>query len=101
MSRMHWWIMAVVSPCAAVRYFLPAGTGCGRETLADARWQSGIVRPGHGAPFYSAYRDSGDGGDDKKRGKPCAGEYDGGGLRMQRQGGAAEPGVERTALRGV
>ena len=64
------------------------------ETLADARWQSGIVRPGHGAPFYSAYRDSGDGGDDKKRGKPCAGEYDGGGLRMQRQGGATEPGVE-------
>ena len=40
-------------------------------------------------------------GDDKKRGEPCAGEYDGGGLRMQRQGGAAEPGVERTALRGV
>ena len=127
MSRMHWWIMAV-GAVFFLWFFIPAfvvvniGNITGMavsalvllygifyrqvqdvagETLADARWQSGIVRPGHGAPFYSAYRDSGDGGDDKKRGKPCAGEYDGGGLRMQRQGGAAEPGVERTALRGV
>lgn len=72
MSRMHWWIMAV-GAVFFLWFFIPAFVvvnignitgmavsalvllygifyrqvpGCGRETLADARWQSGIVRPG-------------------------------------------------------
>lgn len=127
MARMHWWIMAV-GAVFFLWFFIPAFvvvnigniTGMAVSALvllygifyrqvqdvAGRLWQTRGGRAGLSALgmvllFILLIRDSGDGGDDKKRGKPCAGEYDGGGLRMQRQGGAAEPGVERTALRGV
>ncbi|MFR2746152.1 MAG: hypothetical protein ACLTBB_04435 [Roseburia hominis] len=126
MARMHWWIMAV-GAVFFLWFFIPAFvvvnigniTGMAVSALvllygifyrqvqdvAGRLWQTRGGRAGLSALgmvlLFILLIVTVDGGDDKKRGKPCAGEYDGGGLRMQRQGGAAEPGVERTALRGV
>ena len=69
--------------------FFTGRAGCGRDfgRRAVAEWD---CPPGHGALFILLIVP-----EDDKRGEPCAGEYDGGGL------GCSVPGVERTTLRGV
>lgn len=127
MSRMHWWIMAV-GAVFFLWFFIPAFvvvnigniTGMAVSALvllygifyrqvqdvAGRLWQTRGGRAGLSALgmvllFILLIVTVETAGMIRSAGKPCAGEYDGGGLRMQRQGGAAEPGVERTALRGV
>ena len=86
MSRMHWWIMAV-GAVFFLWFFIPAFVVVNIGNITGMAVSALVLLYGI---FYRQVQD-------------VAGRLwqTRGGLRMQRQGGAAEPGVERTALRGV